>query len=135
LERKEIQIRCGIESINAFYLIISYFRRTSMATEVNADIFEKEVVQSQVPVLVDFWGPQCAPCLALMPKVEGLAEKYAEKLKITKVDASKNRRLCLNLKVFGLPTFLFYKNGKEVDRLSGNSLKIEEIEEVVEKII
>ena len=106
-----------------------------MAVELNADIFEKEVVQSEVPVLVDFWGPQCVPCLALMPKVEGLAEKYAEKLKITKVDASKNRRLCLNLKVFGLPTFLFYKNGNEVDRLSGNSLKIEEIEEAVERII
>jgi len=106
-----------------------------MGIEVNSETFEKEVVQSEVPVLVDFWGPQCAPCLVLMPKVEGLAEKYAEKLKITKVDASKNRRLCLNLKVFGLPTFLFYKNGKEVDRLSGNSLKIEEIEEVVEKII
>jgi len=106
-----------------------------MAIEVNTDTFEKEVVQSEVPVLVDFWGPQCAPCLALMPKVEGLAEKYAEKLKITKVDASKNRRLCLSLKVFGLPTFLFYKNGKEVDRLSGNSLKIEEIGEAVKKII
>jgi len=106
-----------------------------MATEVNADMFEKEVVQSEVPVLVDFWGPQCAPCLALMPRVEGLAEKYGEKLKIAKVDASKNRRLCLNLKVFGLPTFLFYKNGKEVVRLSGNSLGIEEIEEAVKKII
>jgi len=106
-----------------------------MATEVNADIFEKEVVQSQVPVLVDFWGPQCAPCLALMPRVEGLGEKYGEKLKITKVDASKNRRLCLNLKVFGLPTFLLYKNGKEVERLSGNSLRIEEVEEAVKKII
>jgi thioredoxin 1 len=106
-----------------------------MGIEVNSETFEKEVVRSEVPVLVDFWGPQCAPCLALMPKVEGLAEKYAEKLKITKVDASKNRRLCLNLKVFGLPTFLFYKNGKEVDRLTGNTLKIEEIEKAVKKII
>jgi len=106
-----------------------------MGIEVNADTFEKEVVQSEIPVLVDFWGPQCAPCLALMPKVEGLGEKYGGKLKITKVDASKNRRLCLNLKVFGLPTFLFYKNGKEVNRLSGNALKIEEIDEAVRKII
>jgi thioredoxin 1 len=106
-----------------------------MGIEVNSETFEKEVVRSEVPVLVDFWGPQCVPCLALMPKVEGLAEKYAEKLKITKVDASKNRRLCLNLKVFGLPTFLFYKNGKEVDRLTGNTLKIEEIEKAVKKII
>lgn len=106
-----------------------------MAVELDGDMFDKEVAQSEVPVLVDFWGPQCAPCLALMPKVERLAEKYGEKLKITKVDASKNKRLCLNLKVFGLPTFLFYKNGKEMDRLSGNALRIEEIEEAVEKII
>lgn len=106
-----------------------------MANEVNADTFEKEVVQSEIPILVDFWGPQCAPCLDLMPHVERLGEKFGERLKITKVDASKNRRLCLNLKVFGLPTFLIYKNGKEVDRLSGNNLKIEEIEEAVKNII
>jgi thioredoxin 1 len=106
-----------------------------MVVELSADIFEKEVIQSEVPVLVDFWGPKCVPCFALMPKVEGLAEKYGEKVKIMKVDASKNRRLCLNLKIFGLPTFLIYKNGKEVDRLSGNNLKIEEIEEAVKKII
>ena len=106
-----------------------------MAIEVNADTFEKEVVQSELPVLVDFWGPQCGPCLALMPHVEGLAEKYGAKLKISKVDASKNRRLCLNLKVFGLPTFLFYKNGREVDRLTGGDLKMDDIESTVKKII
>src|SRR4030042_3984147 len=106
-----------------------------MAIEVNADSFEKEVVQSEVPVLVDFWGPQCAPCLALMPHVEGLAEKYGAKLKISKIDASKNRRLCLNLKVFGLPTFLLFKTGKEVERLTGGTLKMEEIEASVRKII
>jgi thioredoxin 1 len=106
-----------------------------MAIEVNADSFEKEVIQSEVPVLVDFWGPSCAPCLALMPHVEGLAEKYGTKLKISKIDASKNRRLCLNLKVFGLPTFLLYKNGKEVERLTGGTLKMEEIEASIRKII
>jgi thioredoxin 1 len=106
-----------------------------MAIEVNADTFEKEVIQSTLPVLVDFWGPQCAPCLALMPHVEGLADKYGSKLKISKIDASKNRRLCLNLKVLGLPTFLFYKNGKEIDRLSGNNLKISDIEAALNKIV
>ena len=106
-----------------------------MAIEVNADTFEKEVVQSEVPVLVDFWGPQCVPCLALMPHVEGLSEKYGANLKISKIDASKNRRLCLNLKVFGLPTFLFYKNGKEVDRLTGGDLKMDDIETSIKKII
>ena len=106
-----------------------------MAIEVNADTFEKEVIQSTLPVLVDFWGPQCAPCLALMPHVEGLSEKYGAKLKISKIDASKNRRLCLNLKVFGLPTFLFYKNGKEVDRLTGGDLKMDDLETSIKKII
>jgi thioredoxin 1 len=106
-----------------------------MAVEVNADTFDKEVVQSDIPVLVDFWGPACVPCLALMPHVEGLGEKYGEKLKVTKLDASKNRRLCLNLKVLVLPTFLFYKGGKEMDRLTGDSLTIEDIEEAVKKLI
>jgi thioredoxin 1 len=106
-----------------------------MAIEVNIDSFEKEVIQSEVPVLVDFWGPQCAPCLALNPHVEELGDKYGGKLKISKIDASKNRRLCLNLKVFGLPTFLFYKKGKEVDRLTGGDLKINDIEGSIKKII
>jgi thioredoxin 1 len=106
-----------------------------MAIEVSADTFEKEVVQSEVPVLVDFWGPQCTPCLALMPHVEGLAEKYGEKVKISKVDASKNRRLCLTLRVMGLPTFLLYKDGKEVHRLTGADLKMADIEAAVDKII
>jgi len=67
-----------------------------MAIEVNSESFEKEVVQSDGPLLVDFWGPQCAPCLALTPQVEDLEKKYKGKPKVTKIDASKNRRLCLN---------------------------------------
>ena len=106
-----------------------------MAIEVNADSFEEEVVQSEVPVLVDFWGPRCAPCLALMPQVEGLEKKYGEKVKITKLDASKNKRICLNLKVLGLPTYLLYKNGKEVDRLTGGELTINDIEKSVKKMM
>jgi thioredoxin len=106
-----------------------------MAIDVDSDTFEKEVLQSEVPVLVDFWGPQCAPCLALMPQVEKLGDTYEGKLKISKIDASKNRRLCLNLKVLGLPTFLFYKDGQEVDRLSGQNLRFEEIEASAKKII
>ena len=79
-----------------------------MGIDVNADTFEKEVVQSEIPVLVDFWGPQCKPCLGLMPHVDKLAEKYEGKLKVTKVDASQNRRFCITLRVLSLPTFLFF---------------------------
>jgi thioredoxin 1 len=102
--------------------------------EINSDSFEQEVLHSSQPVLVDFWGPQCGPCLALMPKVETLTERYVGNVKITKVEAPKNRRLCLTLKVLSLPTFLFFKNGKEVDRLSGD-ITIQSIEECLKKML
>ena len=106
-----------------------------MPIEVSSETFEKEVVQSEKPVLVDFWGPQCAPCLALMPQIEKLELTYGDKIKITKIDASKNRRLCLQLKVLSLPTFLFYKNGQAIARLTGQSLQIQDIEQEVKKIV
>jgi thioredoxin 1 len=102
--------------------------------EVSKDTFEEEIIKSDKPVVVDFWGPQCVPCLALMPNVEALSEKYSEKLKIAKVEAPKNRRLCMELKVLALPTFLFYKDGKEIERLSGNDLSIEMIEAAIGRI-
>ena len=102
--------------------------------EINSDSFDQEVLHSSMPVLVDFWGPQCGPCLALMPKVEALTERYGDKVRITKVEAPKNRRLCLTLKVMSLPTFLFFKDGKEVERLTGN-ITIQSIEECLKKIL
>jgi thioredoxin 1 len=102
--------------------------------EVDSENFEQEVVKSPQPVLVDFWGPQCGPCLALMPQVEALSEKYRDQVKMTKVEAPKSRRLCLNLRVMGLPTFLLYKNGQEVVRLTGN-ITIKSIEDSLKKIL
>ena len=102
--------------------------------EVNTENFEQEVVKSLQPVVVDFWGPQCGPCLALMPQVEALGEKYGDRIKMAKVEAPKSRRLCLNLRVMGLPTFLFYKDGKEVSRLTG-TITIQSIQESLEKML
>lgn len=106
-----------------------------MPLDVSSESFDKEVVQANVPVVVDFWGPQCAPCLALMPQVEKLEQTFAGKVKITKVDASKNRRLCLQLRVLSLPTFLIYKNGESIARLTGQDLKIQDIETEINKVI
>jgi thioredoxin 1 len=103
--------------------------------EVDKDTFEIEVVGSELPVVVDFWGPQCVPCLALMPGIESLAGTYEGRVKLTKVEAPKNRRLCLSLKVLALPTFLFYKNGKEVERLTGDSVSIQMIEGALQKLL
>lgn len=106
-----------------------------MAHEITADSFDEQVLQTEETVLVDFWGAQCAPCLALMPKIEKLEEKYGEQLKVAKVNAPKNKRLCLKLRVLNLPTFLIYCQGKEVERLSGNNLSIDNIEDSVKKHI
>lgn len=107
-----------------------------MPVEVHKDNYDKEVLQSELPVLVDFWGPQCAPCLALMPAVEHLEQEYAGKIKVTKVNAAAgNRMLCAKLRVLGLPSFLFYKNGAEVKRLSGNQLTKRDIEEAIREVI
>ena len=102
--------------------------------EVTKDTFEAEVLRSELPVVVDFWGPQCVPCLALMPGVEELEGKHGGRIRLTKIEAPKNRRLCLELKVLSLPTFLFYKNGKEVDRLSG-TVTLQAIEESINKLL
>ena len=64
---------------------------------MNRDNFELEVLGAKEPVLVDFWGPQCKPCLALMPAVEELERDYAGKIKVAKLNAAENRMLCANL--------------------------------------
>ncbi len=102
-----------------------------MAIELNRDNFESEVLQSKEPVLVDFWGPQCQPCLALMPAVERLEKDYTGRLKVVKVNATENRMLCAKLRVLGLPTYLFYENGSEVNRLTGNDITESDLIEAI----
>jgi thioredoxin 1 len=69
-----------------------------------------------------------------MPQVEALGTTYAGKVKMTKVEAPKNRRLCMELKVLSLPTYLFYKDGNEMDRLSGD-VSLEAIEKSISKLL
>jgi thioredoxin 1 len=95
--------------------------------EVDKDNFATEVEQSTLPVVLDFWGPQCGPCLALMPDVEKLAESFSGKVKFCKVNVAGNRRLCIQIKVIGVPAFLFYKDGECRDRLSGDEVTLEAI--------
>ena len=102
---------------------------------IDKDNFEAEVVGSDLPVIVDFWGPQCAPCLALMPEVEKLAVEYEEKIKIGKLNSAENRRFCMSLKVMGLPTFLFYKNGECLKRLSGDEVTLEAIRAAADRLL
>jgi len=95
--------------------------------EIDKDNVEQEVNQSTMPVVLDFWGPQCGPCLALMPEIEKLATSFEGKVKFAKVNVAGNRRLCIALKVMSVPTFLFYKGGEIVDRLSGDEVSLEAV--------
>jgi thioredoxin 1 len=107
-----------------------------VAIEVGKDNYEAEVLQSDLPVLVDFWGPQCHLCLALMPAVDALEEEYAGRIKVAKLNAAAgNRMLCARLRILGLPAFLFYKNGVEVKRLSGVQITLKDIEDAIQQIL
>lgn len=105
-----------------------------MIAEVTKDNFDAEVLKETTrPVLVDFWGPKCSHCLALMPRVEKIAEKYADKIKVVKMNMTGNMLFCMKagLKIMGLPTFIIFKNGQEVKRLAGQQITPEDIEKAI----
>jgi len=106
-----------------------------LAIELNRDNYEIEVLQSKEPVMVDFWGPQCRPCLALMPAVERLEQEYAGKIKVAKVNAVENRMLCARLRVLGLPAYLFYKGGVEINRLTGEHVTEGDLVEAINTVV
>ena len=88
-------------------------------TEATRENFD-ELVESGT-TLVDVWGPDCKPCLALMPHVEKLAEGRDD-FRVVKLEAPKARRVCIRLGVHGLPTFLLMRDGAEVARLSASTI-------------
>ena len=104
--------------------------------ELNKENFDAEVLQAEGTILVDFWGTKCEPCKALIPDVERLAEQYAGKIKIAKLNTTENRRLAMAQKVMGLPTFIVYKNGEKLKEISGaENCTPETIENLIKEFI
>ena len=81
--------------------------------------FEKEVLQSEVPVLVDFWATWCGPCLAIAPHVEAIAGELAGKAKVFKVDVDSDGDIAAKYGVMSIPALIVFKGGQEVDRMVG----------------
>lgn len=89
------------------------------ALEVTDNTFEQEVLQSTLPVLVDFWAVWCGPCKAIAPVVEELAGEYEGKLKVMKLDVDENPRVPTNYGVQSIPTLLIFKDGHPAERVVG----------------
>lgn len=86
---------------------------------VNDGNFQSEVLDSNVPTLVDFWAPWCAPCLIIAPVIEELAEEYKEKLKVAKMNVDESPATPGQYGIRGIPTVIIFKGGKVADQVVG----------------
>ncbi len=90
-----------------------------MVIDATESSFDSEVKQSQVPVIVDFYGERCGPCKRLAPLLDKMSEEFSGQVKIVKVDAESNYELAVQHQVQGLPTLILYKQGEVVGRKTG----------------
>ncbi len=87
--------------------------------EITDNDFSNEVLNSEVPVLVDFWAPWCGPCKSIAPTLEELAIQFGAKLKIVKINVDDNPLSPSNYDVRGIPNLVFFKKGQVADRVVG----------------
>ncbi|MFA7543148.1 MAG: thioredoxin [Candidatus Cloacimonadaceae bacterium] len=87
--------------------------------EVKTSTFEAEVLNSEIPVLVDFWAPWCGPCKALSPIVEKVANELEGKIKVAKVNIDESQEIAGKYSIMSIPTLLFFVNGAVAEQLVG----------------
>ena len=101
---------------------------------VSDSSFEKDVLQSEKPVLVDFWAEWCGPCRMLAPTVEAVAEQYADSADVVKLNVDENPSTAGAYGIKGIPTLILFREGKEVERVVG-AISKESISRIIEKYI
>ncbi len=87
--------------------------------EFNDENFQSEVLDADVPVLVDFWAPWCGPCKMIAPTIDELANDFAGRVKIGKMNTDDNQQTPMNYNIQGIPTVLLFKGGEVVDKVVG----------------
>lgn len=87
--------------------------------EVNTDSFEQEVLQSNIPVMVDLWAPWCGPCRSIAPTVEKIAAEYEGRMKVCKLNIDTSPAIAAKYSVMSIPTLLFFKNGEVASQIVG----------------
>ncbi len=90
-----------------------------MTLKVSDADFQEQVLENELPVLVDLWAPWCGPCLMVAPVLEELAEEYKGRLVIAKLNVDENLETARHYRVMSIPTMLFFNGGKEVERIVG----------------
>ena len=90
-----------------------------MEIDINDSNFKQEVLEENLPVLVDFWAVWCGPCLRLAPVIEQIAKEYKGKLKVCKLNVDDAPRTAASYEVMSIPTLAIFKNGKVVDKVIG----------------
>lgn len=87
--------------------------------ELNTATWDKEVLQVNGLVMVDFWAVWCGPCRMIAPTVEELAKEYADRIKVGKLNTDENPDIASKYKIMGIPTIMFFKDGQKVDQIVG----------------
>ena len=90
-----------------------------MATMINTQSFDEEVLKASIPVLVDFWAPWCGPCKALNPIIEKVEAEVGSKVKIVKLNIDESPEVASKYSIMSIPTMLFFKDGTVMDQLVG----------------